>query len=67
MSTKRETIEDFCDFIENQINVHVHHYIDDFFSTFPEEKEEEKICPKAGQCAHTPGGMVCPPNIICPI
>ena len=49
MSTKRETIEDFCDFIENQINVHVHHYIDDFFSTFPEEKEEQFHSPQISE------------------
>ena len=27
----------------------------------------KRICPKAGQCAHTPGGMICPKDVICPL
>lgn len=27
----------------------------------------KRICPKAGQCANTPGGMICPKDVICPI
>lgn len=26
-----------------------------------------RICPKANQCANTPGGCICPKNVICPL
>jgi len=26
-----------------------------------------RICPKANQCANTPGGCICPKNVTCPL
>lgn len=26
-----------------------------------------RICHKANTCAHTPGGCICPKNVICPL
>ena len=34
----------------------------------PEVKYENKICPKANQCAVTPGGLKCPKErVVCPL